>query len=183
MRLHHIDHVMDGGLGVDNRHLPNARSPQGFGTPFPAAGEASACIRGAELGGRDERGWVIQSQSWQLFECRDKLLHPEPVHVVVGGGEGWTLPEVLHPCKGLSRVFKRRLQKSFWFVDICCSSLKENNPSPLFFSSPSLGYFKTFFFHEDLIQREKIPHFIKESPAGCQPLHQTQNKPGKYCQK
>lgn len=144
---------MDGGLGVDNRHPPNACSPQGFGTPFPAAGEASACTRGAELGGRDERGWVIQSQGWQLIECRDKLhLHPEPVRVVVGVGEGWTLPEVYHPCKGLSRVSKCRLQKCFWFVDTCCSSLKESppiptppppHPPPLFFLHPPLATSKS----------------------------------------
>lgn len=93
----------------------------------------SSHIWGVELGGSfpqevREAGWVW-SQGLQLFRCRGKLhLHPEPTCGGAGGRDGPSL-KGYPPCEGFCRVFKCRLQKSFWFVDTRRSSLKESNPS------------------------------------------------------
>lgn len=87
----------------------------------------SYILGGVPTGG--ERGWVGLDQGLQLFGCRGKLhLQPEPTCGGAGGRDGPSL-KGYPPCEGFSRVFKCRLQKSFWFIDTCCSSLKESNPS------------------------------------------------------
>lgn len=90
--------------------LQTLARPGALASPFPTVGEASARIRGAELGGSfpqeaREPGWVW-SQGLQLFERGGKLhLQAEPACVGVAGREGWTLPEVISSLRGTLRGF------------------------------------------------------------------------------
>lgn len=109
------------GLGL----LP---SPGSFGIPISSAEEVSAHTWATELPSSfpQEDGWVW-SQSSQLFECRGKLHHLlQQERGGLKGGMASPWGDIL-PARDSPGFFERRLQKSLWFVDTCCSSLKENN--------------------------------------------------------
>lgn len=113
-----------------------------------------------------EAGWVW-SQGLQLFQCRDKLhLHPEPACGGAGGREDGLSLRWYPPSEGLSRVLKRRLQKSFWFVDTCCSSLKEKNCLYFFFPLPPWATLKPSSPMKTLCRDKRFLVLLKRALLG-----------------
>lgn len=144
MRLHHINHMVDGAWAWMGGTLQMLAS-LGLWLPcfplrgkrVPASGELSC---GALSHRREEAGWVW-SQGLQLCECCLCLQTASSPWASTWRGwrEGWTPPggDVL-PARDSPGIFKHRLQKSFWFVGASWSSLRENNPLFFFFSLPRL---------------------------------------------
>lgn len=99
------------GLGLDGGHPPDACLPGALAPLFPTAGEASACIRGAELRGtfpQEGRGWVGLEPGlaamWMLSVSTDCIFtlsqHVEGLEGGMDSPWGWC-----PPCEGLSRDF------------------------------------------------------------------------------